>query len=318
MTAKIKSPRISHDRNKPRGLSDRAFDKVYWPYLPLILIMVFLMSISIQSGALSAAWSHHKGKVLSYATSMSITGLLADTNSDRASNGVAPLSLNDKLAKAAQAKANDMATRNYWSHNTPDGQEPWAFVTDQGYSYAKLGENLATGFSNELATVNGWMASPHHRDNLLDSDFTQVGFGFANDADYTAAGGGPMTVVVAFYGRPASASPALANLNNSPTPTQIEVANSNAAPSVLSNEASPTSHAQLAFARLPFSNLVSGITLVAMGLAIGIWLGRHLIAVRRAWRRSEKWALSHPLFDIGLLVVTALLFVLHQTAGFVR
>lgn len=316
MTAKIKSSRTNHERHKPRGLSDRAFEKVYWPYLPLILIMVFLVGISFQSGALQAAWAKHQGKVLSYASSMSISGLLEDTNSDRSANGAAPLTLNDQLARAAQAKANDMVSRNYWSHNTPDGNEPWVFVTDQGYSYQKLGENLATGFSSELATVNAWMASPHHRENLLDPDFTQVGFGYANSTNYSAAGGGPMTVVVAFYGRPASAAAVLQGSGNSPT--KIEVANSNAPSSVLANESAPTSRVQLALAKLPFSNLLTGITLVAVGLAAGLWIGRHLLAVRRAWRRSEKWALSHPLFDIGLLIITALLLILHQTAGFVR
>src|SRR5438132_3215953 len=76
------------------------------------------------------------------------------------------------------------------------------FCFKSGYLYQKLGENLAAGFSDEQSTVNGWMASPPHRENLLDSAFSDVGFGFANNPDYTSAGGGPMTIVVAFYGNP--------------------------------------------------------------------------------------------------------------------
>jgi len=39
-----------------------------------------------------------------------------------------------RLDSAAQAKANDMAARSYWSHNTPDGQTPWTFMTAAGYN----------------------------------------------------------------------------------------------------------------------------------------------------------------------------------------
>jgi hypothetical protein len=219
MAAKIKSyQKPSHHKTKPKGISTREFERVHWPYLPILLIIFVLLTFTIQSGSLSAVVRHPSGKVLDYATSMSINGLLADTNSARASNGVGALSLNGKLDSAAQAKANDMAARNYWSHNTPEGNPPWVFVTAQGYNYQKLGENLAAGFSDEQATINGWMASPPHKENLLDSAFTDVGFGFANNPNYTSAGGGPMTIVVAFYGKPASSSAPVAQTAPPPAP----------------------------------------------------------------------------------------------------
>jgi hypothetical protein len=219
MAAKIKKyqkPKLH--KSKPKGISTREFEKVHWPYLPILLVIFVLLTFSIQSGSLSAIVRHPGGKVLDYATSMSISGLLADSNSARSSNGVAALSLNGKLDAAAQAKANDMASRNYWSHNTPEGNPPWVFVTAQGYAYQKLGENLAAGFSNEQTTINGWMASPPHRENLLDSAFTDVGFGFANNPNYTSAGGGPMTIVVAYYGKPTSAAAPIAQ--TAPPPAQ--------------------------------------------------------------------------------------------------
>ena len=62
---------------------------------------------------------------------MQISALLADSNSARAANGVGALAINGELNAAAQAQANDMAARNYWSHNTPEGQSPpWIWVTD--------------------------------------------------------------------------------------------------------------------------------------------------------------------------------------------
>src|SRR5690606_3424397 len=115
-------------------------------------------------------------------------------------NGKAALSLNDKLNAAAQAKAEDMKARNYWSHNTPDGQEPWVFFDAQGYIYKKAGENLAYGFATSTETVTGWMNSPSHKANLLDGAFTEVGFGFANSENFVSTGN--ETIIVAMYAQP--------------------------------------------------------------------------------------------------------------------
>ncbi len=210
MTAKIKNNARNHQNSKhrPKGVSVRSFERVFWPYLPIVAAISLVLAFGTQSGAFASAavnkLSH--GKVLAYSTSMSVGGLLSATNNARAANGVAGLSLNSQLNAAAQAKASDMAARNYWSHNTPEGSPPWIFDDAQGYAYLKLGENLATGFADEQATINGWLASPTHRENMLDPAFTEVGFGYANIADYTAAGGGNMTIIAAHYGKPASAA----------------------------------------------------------------------------------------------------------------
>jgi len=218
-TKKAKRP-TKHNalvHHRPRGVSPKEFEKIHWPYLPILMVAFILLAFGIQSGVLQAAAANPTGNVLSYSTSMSRSGLLTYTNKARNSNGVASLKTNSKLAAAAQAKAVDMANKNYWSHYTPSGNPPWIFVTAQGYAYQKLGENLAAGFADENSTINGWMASPPHRENLLDSKFTEVGFGFANNPNYTSAGGGPMTIVVAFYGQPA----VLASTTKSTTPTKV-------------------------------------------------------------------------------------------------
>ncbi|MBI2285434.1 CAP domain-containing protein [Candidatus Saccharibacteria bacterium] len=349
MTAKIKtaSRKTGHRHpQKPRGISDRAFKKVYWPYIPVILIIGVLLSMSSQAGAFSAFIHQQGGRVLAYATSMSSSGLLSSTNSARSQNGVAALKTNSKLTAAAQAKANDMATRNYWSHNTPEGNPPWTFVTAQGYSYQKLGENLAAGFSSEQSTVNGWMGSAPHRENLLDSAFSEVGFGWANNPDYTSAGGGPMTIVVAFYGKPqvlsaktstkAAPTPAPAPTKTAtpapaakpvektePTPAPAEpeapVSPPNTESTISPDElAGTSSRAQLVLANFPIAKFATTFALLGAAAAIAIWLSRHVLAVRRALIKSERFAIRHPLLDIGLLIIAALSFLLTQTAGFIQ
>ena len=69
-----------------------------------------------------------------------------------------------------------MFEKDYWAHNSPDGTTPWFFIKQAGYDYVFAGENLARGFVNSEDAVNAWMASTDHRDNLLSSNFKDVGF----------------------------------------------------------------------------------------------------------------------------------------------
>jgi uncharacterized protein YkwD len=140
--------RTGHHHN--RG---HAYLKTYWPYLPVVTILL--------CGFVTSSWLSTKHRsVLGYATDMSADSLLADTNSQRTTNNETTLTLNARLNQAAQAKANDMAAHNYWSHNTPSGETPWSFITAAGYTYQAAGENLAYGFTTASDTIHGWMNSP--------------------------------------------------------------------------------------------------------------------------------------------------------------
>ena len=349
--AKIKTASDNH-HTKPKKIDKRSFERVYWPYLPLVLVISLLISVGATSGNLAAYVRHPGGRVLSYATSMTIGGLLSDTNVSRAANGVTALSLNDQLDAAAQASADDMAARDYWSHNTPEGNPPWIWVTNQGYAYQKLGQNLATGFSDEQSTINGWMNSPPHRENLLDPAYTQVGFGYANNPNYTAAGGGPMTIVVAFYGepqvlaastpapapgapvarssapaagssaaQPATQTPADQTQTPTPAPTTAQAKNQPATTDTPKQDLAPAvkqSRVQLAFTNSKVTPAITSFTILAALLVFGFWASRHLFAIRRFLLKGEKYAVRHPLTDIGLLIVACLLFILSQTAGLIQ
>lgn len=204
-----------HGKHHRRG---RDYVKVYAPYLPLL--------VSVIASLLLAFYHPKSGSTLAYATEMSHGGLLAATNSHRANNGVSALALNANLSSAAQAKANDMIARNYWSHTTPDGQQPWVFIDGTGYKYSKAGENLAYGFATSADAVVGWMNSPSHKANMLDSVFTEVGFGYANGASYNSSGN--QTVVVAMYGKPQTL--AATTQQSSPAPAAPAPAQSKPAP----------------------------------------------------------------------------------------
>lgn len=194
---------------KPQRTAHRKdFMKVYWPYLPLFILVFFGMVFGYNWRTnTSSTLSGGRTGVLAYATNVSVGGLLSATNGQRSQNGgLTALTLNSQLSSAAQAKANDMVARNYWSHTTPDGKDPWVFIEATGYNFQKAGENLAYGFLTSDETVVGWMNSPGHRANILDSGFKEVGFGFANAASFV--GSGEETVVVAMYASPVANTPA--------------------------------------------------------------------------------------------------------------
>lgn len=128
--------------------------------------------------------------------------LLSLTNRDRMSNEAKPLVRNPLLDKSALDKCNDMVARNYWDHQTPDGKEPWTFIDAEGIKYHKVGENLAAGSVNAHTTENAWLASPGHRANLLDPEFTEVGFGVCYSPAYVGTNGYSALIVVEHFDKP--------------------------------------------------------------------------------------------------------------------
>ena len=315
MVAKIKERNPyakSGHRHKPRGVKDKDFERVYWPFLPVLIATGILLSMAIHTGSIATYLRHPAGRVLAYSNSEDPALMLSDTNYQREADHEADLALNAQLAKAAQAKAQDMANRDYWSHYTPDGQPPWVFATNAGYNYQKLGENLATGFPDEASVVKAWMASPAHRDNVLDPSYTQVGFGFANVADYKAAGGGPMTIVVAFYCRPDGLVDfAIAHNTNQQTPSTT---NSN----LTINLASQTTRASLAFSKLSASSWGGIAVLLCLAGLAAMQIIKHAKAFRVAIRNSERFIWHHPLVDLCVLLAAGALIALMQTAGFIQ
>ena len=121
------------------------------------------------------------------------------TNAERVQNKVSALKESVLLDRSAQAKADDMATRGYFAHNSPDGKQPWSWITAAGYNYRYAGENLAVRFIDSKDVVVAWMASPTPRANIVKPNYTEVGVGLAQGM-YK---GQPATFVVQHFGRPA-------------------------------------------------------------------------------------------------------------------
>ena len=138
---------------------------------------------AFQQVAVSVAGGKYSDKA-----NFTITDLLIYSNQHRASAGLNNLIAHQKLNHSAQLKCEDMVKNNYWSHIAPSGSEPWVFFEKVEYKYSVAGENLAYGYTSSSATVEGWMISPGHRENLLRKDYVHVGFGVCDTPDYLNKG----------------------------------------------------------------------------------------------------------------------------------
>ena len=104
-------------------------------------------------------------------------GLLAGVNQTRAAHGLAPLTLDPTLIRAARSHSLDMLRRDYFAHGS--------FVSRMLSFNARgpvVGENLAWGigsFASPATVIREWLQSPEHRRNLLRPGYRRIGIGAA-------------------------------------------------------------------------------------------------------------------------------------------
>src|SRR5205085_936164 len=76
--------------------------------------------------------------------------------------------------------ANLVAKARDWAATMAAGGRIWHSTLSDGITadWQKLGENVGMGGSVD-GLHNAFVASPHHYENLVDADFTQIGIGIA-------------------------------------------------------------------------------------------------------------------------------------------
>lgn len=107
--------------------------------------------------------------------------ILELTNQARKKKNLPPFEVNEKLAQAAQAHADNMAKQKKLEHKL-DGKTAADRVKTAGYSFTSTGENIA--WSPELMVpeiFDGWMKSQGHRDNILNGKYRDIGLGVARN-----------------------------------------------------------------------------------------------------------------------------------------
>ncbi len=95
-------------------------------------------------------------------------------NTERVKRGLRPLLFDSSLLKAARLHAADMLARGYFSHNTPEGTNPFQRLHTLNIHYRYAGENLALA-PTLLQAHEGLMRSPGHKANILHPSYGRVG-----------------------------------------------------------------------------------------------------------------------------------------------
>lgn len=84
-----------------------------------------------------------------------------------------------KLQAAAQAHADDMATNDYYGHQSRDGTSQSDRIRMQGYQSRMTAENIAAGQQSPEEVIDSWLRSPGHCRNILNAELTEIGIGVA-------------------------------------------------------------------------------------------------------------------------------------------
>lgn len=123
--------------------------------------------------------------------------LIAEVNRTRAAYGLQPLRLDQTLERAARAHSRTILRTDVFAHGAMARR-----LASFGARGPAVGENLAWGVGSRgtaRVVVQGWLASPSHRANLLRPGFNRIGVGRLVG---TFAGYGGAAVVTAdFAGR---------------------------------------------------------------------------------------------------------------------
>jgi uncharacterized protein YkwD len=108
-------------------------------------------------------------------------------NAIRAEYGLPPLTPDPKLLEVARLRSRDMASKNYFSHNPPDGCNYSCLLDSYGVAYSWAGENIAWntwGWEKTAAiAVDMWRNSPPHLANITNCHFERFATGVTKAAD---------------------------------------------------------------------------------------------------------------------------------------
>lgn len=109
--------------------------------------------------------------------------MLTLVNIERMKHGLKPVAPDPELGLVARAHSQDMFSRGYFSHYTPEGRDPFDRMKSAGVKYLAAGENLALGQTLKICH-DGLMNSPGHRANILNPSYGRLGIGILDGGTY--------------------------------------------------------------------------------------------------------------------------------------
>ena len=257
--------------------------KLLHPSSILILIVLFFgFQLTLSKVSI------HLPQILGFSSQIPPEEIIRLTNIERVSHGLSPVNPDSELSQAALQKAGDMFARDYWAHVSPNGTQPWFFITQSGYSYRFAGENLARDFSDSGSVVSAWMASTTHRENLLNNRYQDIGVAVVDGQ----LDGRETTLVVQFFATRLSAAPQVSD-TSSFVVQAAEVATPS--PQSLTN---------------PFS-ITKIISIILLGVIASVLIIDIILVHQKKIVRWTSKSFAHLLF-IAVLIIAALVILRGQ------
>jgi uncharacterized protein YkwD len=113
-------------------------------------------------------------------------------NEERWNNGqLPPLKSNQDLTDAARYHSEDMRDDDYFDHDSYSWvggslvfERSMSDRIKSFYNTGYIGENIAAGQSTPSHVMNVWMNSSGHRANILNSNYREIGIGYASGGYY--------------------------------------------------------------------------------------------------------------------------------------
>ena len=115
--------------------------------------------------------------------------ILARVNVVRAMRGLGRVTFSAPLGASAALHSREMATSGRFQHESPDGSPFWKrvehYYPSSGFRSWDVGETLLWWAPGTTAAnaVAAWLASPPHREILLDPKWRQIGVSAIHDTD---------------------------------------------------------------------------------------------------------------------------------------
>jgi len=136
------------------------------------LTYYFLVLLILKLLALTSLFYLPKSSLFADLSKITLIQLL---NQEREKLGLSPLKENPKLSQAAFLKAQDILSKDYFSHQSPEGKSPWYWFKLVNYRFQYAGENLAIGFLDSEEVYYAWKNSPSHRANIFNPHYQETG-----------------------------------------------------------------------------------------------------------------------------------------------
>lgn len=101
--------------------------------------------------------------------------VISIVNQHRKKEGLPELTMDDKLMKAAQDRANELTKE--FSHTRPNGTSCFTIFTKYDITAGCSGENIAAGQRDAQSVMDAWMHSEGHKKNIMNKNFNKIGVG---------------------------------------------------------------------------------------------------------------------------------------------